>query len=228
MQLFEQAVSLDPDNGDALVGVARNKANLVFAGWSQSPAEDLNTAFQYAERAIDIDQDHALAWFSKGQVLLARRDFAGALECYERAVGLNPSQSGFRQLQAIALICLGRAAEAFEPVQEAIRISPRDFYISDYYMTFGWAYWELDRFQDAIEQFHRSIAQNPKIEATHFLLASSFKRLGREDEGQQAVRAALAINPVWTAERVKAFYPVRPLMMQRLTDDLTKLGLPER
>ena len=120
LQLLEQAVRLDPCNGDALAALARNKSILVFAGWSASPADDLKSAYECAERALEIDQEDALAWFAMGQVLLARDDFAAALECYERAIDLNPSHASARQLYAVALIGVERANEALTPVHEAI------------------------------------------------------------------------------------------------------------
>ena len=228
LQLLEQAVSVDPRNVDALAALARNKSILVFAGWSASAADDLRSAYECAERALEIDQDNAVAWFARGQVLLARRDFAAALECYERAIDLNPSLANARQLHGVALIGLGRASEAFAPVQEAIRISPRDFYIADYYMTLGWAHWELDQYEEAVGQLRRSVAQNSKFEASYFLLASSLKQLGQEDEAVKCVETVMATNSSWTVERIKASYPVRAATIRKLGDDLLMLGLPER
>lgn len=128
----------------------------------------------------------------------------------------------------MALISLGRASEAFAPLHEALRISPRDYYVADYYMTLGWAYWELDRFEEAVVQLRRSVAQNIRLEAAYFLLASSLKRIGKAGEAAQCLRDTLEAYPAWTAQRLKSSYPVRPEMMQRLVDDLLMLGLPER
>lgn len=73
LQLLEQAVTLDPKNGSALAALARNKSILVFPGWSASPVDDLKSAWECAERALEIDQEDALAWFSKGQVFIRSR-----------------------------------------------------------------------------------------------------------------------------------------------------------
>ncbi len=227
LRLFERAVELDHNNGDAIAGVARHKANLVFAGWSQSPTEDLKSALQYAERALELNADNAAAWFAKGQTFLASKRFAAALDCYDRAVELNPSHPNYRQLQAVALIGLGRSSEAFEPVQEAIRLSPRDMYIADFYMTLGAACWDLNRYPEAIDWLNRSVAQNPKIEFVHFLLASSYLRSDRRDEATISVKEVLAINPLWTIARVRSFYPIRDVAMSKLAGDLSMLGLPE-
>ncbi len=227
LRLFECAAELDPRNGDAIAGVARHKAILVFAGWSQSPTEDIGSALRYAERALEIDNDNAAAWFAKGQANLALRRFAAALECYDRAVELNHSHAVYRQLQAVALLGLGRASEAFEPVQEAIRLSPRDLYIADFYMTIGAACWDLVRYPEAVDWLNRSVAQNPKIEFVHLLLASSFVRLGRRDEAASSIKDVLAINPLWTVARVRNFYPINAVSMGKLAEDILSLGLPE-
>jgi hypothetical protein len=43
----------------------------------------------------------------------------------------------------MAKIALGSAEEAFEPLQEAIRLTPHDLHSADLVFCMGWAYWEL-------------------------------------------------------------------------------------
>ena len=228
IRLLERAAELDPQNGDALAGLARHKAILVFTGWSLSPKDDMSSALQCAERALEVDKDNGNAWFAKGQTFLALKQFSAALECYDQAVELNPSQSSYRQLQAICLIGLGRSNEAFEPVKEAIRLSPRDLYLADFYMTVGMAYWDLERYPDAIEWLTRSAAQNPKIEFVRLMLASSHLHLNSPELAATAIEEALEINPRLTIARVRNSYPIRAVAINRFTDDLLLLRLPEK
>jgi tetratricopeptide (TPR) repeat protein len=41
--------------------------------------------------ALDIDQNDATVWYNKGVVLGKLGRFKEATECYDKAVGLNPS-----------------------------------------------------------------------------------------------------------------------------------------
>lgn len=149
ISLYEEAAQLDPHNSDAWAGFARGKANRVFAGWSANPNKDLRLAAIASQKALDIDPNNPDGIFAKGQVFLAQRNFAAALEAYEHACELNPSHPNYHQLRSVAKLGLGRAIEAIEPINEAIRLSPRDFFIADFYMCLGWAYWDLGDHEQA-------------------------------------------------------------------------------
>ena len=75
---------------------------------------------------MEINPNDHYVVFAKGHVAFARRDYAEALEAYVYATELNPSRAVSHQLAGMAKIALGRAEEAFEPLNEAIRLSPRD------------------------------------------------------------------------------------------------------
>jgi tetratricopeptide (TPR) repeat protein len=206
--------------------LARAKANLVFAGWSSNPGEDLRLAVAASQKALEINPHDPDALFAKGQVFLAQKNFAAALEAYEHAIELNPSHPNYHQLRGVAKLALGRAEEAFAPLHEAIRLSPRDFFIADFYMCLGWAYWELADHQQARHWLERSIAQNSGIEATHFLLASTLLRMGQAQEAKEVIRALLSEKPHWTVQRAK-FYATSAASQPGFLNDLRDAGLPE-
>lgn len=226
ISLYEQAAQLDPRNSDAWAGFARGKANLVFAGWSSNPGEDLRLAATASQKALDIDPNNPDALFAKGQVFLARRNFAAALEAYEHACELNPSHPNYHQLRGVAKLGLGRSTEAIEHIHEAIRLSPRDFFIADFYMCLGWAYWDLGDHQQAKHWLERSIAQNSGIEATHFLLASTLLRMGQAEEASAVVKGVLNEKPHWTVQLCK-LYPTSTASQAGFLKDLQDAGLPE-
>jgi tetratricopeptide (TPR) repeat protein len=70
----------------------------------------------------------------------------------------------------------GRAEEVLELLNEANRLRQRDLQIADYYMGMGLAYWELERYPEALQWLERSRAQNSRIEETSSLLASTYLR----------------------------------------------------
>jgi adenylate cyclase len=228
LKLYEQAVELDSRNADAWAGVAAVKAMLVVLGWSPTPADDLRSAMAACEQALAINPSDAYAVFAKGQIFMAQKNFTAALECYEHSIELNPCHPNYRQLAGVAKIALGRAEEAFEPLNEAIRLSPRDLNIDMFYTCKGWAYWELDRYPEAMQWLERSKAQNSRIEATCFFLASTYLRMGQQEKAEATVRDVLEIKPSWTTKVVEASYPLRPTSLIALVEDLRKAGLPDQ
>jgi adenylate cyclase len=227
LKLCEQAVALDSRNADAWAGIATIKASIVVIGWSATPAEDLRAAMAASERALAINPHNPVAVCAKGRIFLAQGKFATALEAFEHAIELNPSHPDYRLLAGLAKIFLGRADEALESLNEAIRLSPRDLQIADYYMGMGMAYWELARYPEALRWLERSRAQNSGIEATSFLLASTYLRMGQQEKAEAAVRDALQTKPDWTTRLVESSYPLRSASLVALVDDLRKAGLPD-
>jgi TolB-like protein/class 3 adenylate cyclase/Tfp pilus assembly protein PilF len=228
LKLCEQAVQLDSRNADAWAGIATIKASVVVIGWSKTPAEDLRSAMAASEQALAINPQNPVAVSAKGRIFLAQRNFAAAHEAFEHAVELNPSHPDYRHLAGMAEIALGRAEDALESLKEAIRVSPRDLQIADYYMGMGMAYWELERYPEALQWLERSRAQNSRIEGTSFLLASTYLRTGQPEKAEAAVNDALQTKPDWTTKLVEASYPLRSASLVALVDDLREAGLPEK
>jgi adenylate cyclase len=227
LKLCEQAAALDSRNADAWAGIATIKASIVVIGWSKTPAEDLRVAMAASERALAINPHHPVAVCAKGRIFLAQGKLATALEAFEYAIELNPSHPDYRLLTGVAKILSGRAEEALESLNEAIRLSPRDLQIADYYMGMGMAYWELERYPEALQWLERSRAQNSGIEVTSFLLASTYLRMGQQEKAEAAVRDALQTKPDWTTRLVESSYPLRSTSLVALVDDLRKAGLPD-
>jgi tetratricopeptide (TPR) repeat protein len=227
LDLYQQALKLDADNGEALAGVARNLGVLIYQGWSKSPADDLRTAMECADRALALDPDNAKAVYARGHAFLIKRDYAAALEAYEEAVRLNPSVPVTHQFVGLAKIYLGRSDESIEHLSEAIRLSPRDYNIADFYVSLGGACWHLARFAEAIDWLDRALRQNPRIEVTHLYLASAKLRLGRPHEAETAIKNVLAINPSLSVKAVGASPIVGSVAMPDFLDDLRKAGLPD-
>jgi TolB-like protein/Tfp pilus assembly protein PilF len=228
LKLCEQAVRLDSRNADAWAGIATVKASAVVIGWSQTPSEDLRSAMAASEQALAINPQNPIAVSAKGRIFLAQKNSAAALEAFEHAIELNPSHPDYRQLAGMAKILLGRAEEALESLKEAIRLSPRDLQIADYYLLMGVACWELERYPEALNWFERSKAQNSRIEATKFFLASTYLRMGEQEKANAAVRDALQTKPDWTTRVVESSYPLRSASMAALVDDLRKAGLSDK
>ena len=179
-----------------------------------------------SHKALDIDSNNPDAIFAKGQVFLAQKNFAAALEAYEHACELNPSPPNYHQLRGVAKLSLGKPIEAIELIHEAIRLSPRDFFLADFYMCLGWAHWDLGDHEQAKNWLERSIAQNSGIEATHFLLASTLLRMGQSEEAEAVIKSVLNEKPHWTVQLCK-LYPMSSASQPRFLKDLHDAGLPD-
>jgi Flp pilus assembly protein TadD len=115
---FEKALSLEPGNVVALLGLSRFH-------WSL-PAQyggDLAKAQHYAERLRAADP--AKGELELGAVAARRRDFTAALQHFESAAELDPKNVEAHVSCGNILMRLERLREARERYELALRIAPR-------------------------------------------------------------------------------------------------------
>jgi TolB-like protein len=123
---FERALKLEPDNVEALVGIAMVDA--ATAGFLLADDPDLRLAAAEAAliKALSLDPQHAPAHMFLGIVQsCTNRAAQGVAEC-EHALALNRNLAEAHAHIGVTKIYVGGAAETEAHVQEALRVSPRD------------------------------------------------------------------------------------------------------
>ena len=89
-------------------------------------------------------------------------------------------------------------------------------------------------YEQAVAWFRRSIEANRNFPDPHFDLAAALAQLGRFDEAHSAVKAGLALNPVYCVSRVRAAWTARSdeptylAQIERILEGLRKAGVPEQ
>jgi tetratricopeptide (TPR) repeat protein len=124
--LFDRALSADPDNVEALIGSARADV----AEGAMSFATDPMAAFAAAEakltKLLSLVPDHARGHMSLGAVeIWTKRAAEGIAEC-EHALGLDRNLAHAHATIGLGKIFIGRPEESEAHIAEALRVSPRD------------------------------------------------------------------------------------------------------
>ena len=123
---FERALELEPDNVEALVGIAAVDTASATLFLADDAVERLAAAETALIKALSLAPQHALAHMFMGLVQLAsNRLDQGIAEC-EHALVLNRNLAEAHGSLGAAKLLVGRAAETEVHVQEALRLSPRD------------------------------------------------------------------------------------------------------
>jgi tetratricopeptide (TPR) repeat protein len=131
-------------------------------------------------------------------------------------------------------IFLGRAEEADAHIGEALRLSPRDTLAYVWMTRAGFAKNVLGSYEQAIPWFQRAIEANRNYTNSHFGLAAALAQLGRLDEARSAVKAGLALNPVFAVARARAAWTAisddRTYLagLEPIFDGMRKAGVPEQ
>jgi tetratricopeptide (TPR) repeat protein len=187
--LFDRALSADPDNVEALIGSARADV----AEGAMSFATDPMAAFAAAEakltKLLSLVPDHARGHMSLGAVeIWTKRAAEGIAEC-EHALGLDRNLAHAHATIGLGKIFIGRPEESEAHIAEALRVSPRDSLAYVWMTNAGFAKTLLRLYDQAVPQYRRAIEANRNYPFSHFALAAALARLDRLVEARSADRA---------------------------------------
>jgi tetratricopeptide (TPR) repeat protein len=123
---FERALTLDPNNTEALVGVAQVDTALAANLFTNDRIARLAEAETVLIEVLSVAPNHALAHLVLAIVqIFSNRAAQGIAEC-ERALALDRNLATAHAFIGLAKYALGHADETEGHILEALRISPRD------------------------------------------------------------------------------------------------------
>jgi tetratricopeptide (TPR) repeat protein len=228
---FERALALDPENIEALVGMAQ--VNIV--GGTSFFTDDRAALFSAAEtnaiKALSLAPDHALAHLVLGTIhIYTKRAAQGIAEC-EQALALNRNLASAHAWIGIAKTYIGRPEETETHVHEALRLSPRDIRSYVWLQIVGVAKLCLNADREAVAWLRRSIEANRNHPTAHFSFAAALGLIGALDEARTAAKAGLALNPDFTIRRFRAGAfsdnPIYLATRERVYEGMRIAGVPE-
>jgi tetratricopeptide (TPR) repeat protein len=230
---FEKAVALDPENVEAMVGLARVDSSLGAAVMT----DDWSARFAAAEttiiKALSLAPNHPLAHAILGFVqIFTNRAAHGIAEC-EQALTLDRNLARAHAVIGLAKYFLGQGAETEPNINEAFRLSPRDTFAARWMVWVGLAKAQLGADAEAVIWMRRGLDANRNYSVTHFVLAALLVRLGKLDEARAAVNAGLALDPRFTIRRYRdvtyanSDNPTYRAGRERLIEGMRLAGVPE-
>ena len=123
---FERALTVDPGNVDALLGVGRTDFEVGASFLSDDRDARLASAEATMGKVLSLRPNDARAHEILGGVLYQTNRAAQSIAEFERALALDPNLAGAHADIGDAKIFIGRAGETEVDVNEALRLSPHD------------------------------------------------------------------------------------------------------
>ncbi len=121
----------------------------------------------------------------------------------------------------------GRAKEAIPHIDHAMRLSPRDIFLTGMLTDRAFVLFDLGRYEEALEWARRArLSPNPRT-MTFALLAVVLSKLGRQDEAGAAVNDLLAHAPGMSCSKYRENLFGAPEVMARFANALRQAGLPQ-
>ncbi len=226
--LFERAIESNPTFGPAFSGLALNHIFLVINGLTDSPEDHREKALLASRRAVELDDEDAMARAVLGVVHHGRREPEEAISDLQTALDLNPS-SAFAHLYlgTVLLFGFGKAEEAITHCNLAIRLSPHDPNLGVVMGRFAAAHLLLGDYEQAVE-YARKALRYPASQFRHTFLVSALAHLGRDEEAKRALAELLRRRPDFTCSFFKESSPIIfPDLNARIVEGLRKAGVPE-
>ena len=228
-KLWEKAAELDPNNSWLWQQIGWTYYRDARFGWTDTPVQSLDRAEELALKTLAVDDSHAEAYCLMSVVYMSRRQHDKAVAYGEKTLALAPNFADIQATIAIPFMYSGRAEEAIELVQHAMRLSP--YYPAWYLPVIGMAYRFTGQYEKAIDAMESWRARaNPRSALPHLFLAIFYVEAGRGEEAQVAVAEVLKRKPKASIAgylKAKTFPYKDQADIERVVDSLRKAGLPE-
>jgi TolB-like protein/class 3 adenylate cyclase len=231
---FDRALAADPDNVDALVGLARGDLVQGMSLFVTDPMAAFSSAEAKLTKALSSVPDHARGHLTLGWIeIFTRRAVEGIAEC-EHALALDRNLATAHSVIGLGKIFIGRAEETEAYVGEALRLSPRDSHAYGWIHTAGYAKSHLGSWEQAVAWYRRAIEANRNFPYPHFQLAAALAQLGRLDEAQSAAKAGLGLDPAFAFSRARGLWtamsddPTYLAQLEPIREGMRKAGVPEQ
>ena len=228
-RLFRRAIELDPGlaQAHAWLSFAMVLAMLYFEADPSEPR--LDEAVSIARKAVELDERDALARFTYGRALLARKSYRDSIAELESAVELNPNLAVVYCGLGDSLAYEGRFTEAIPYFEKAINLSPFDPQRWAFYSYRALAHVLAGEFENAVEWARRA-TRVPNCHYWPFAhLVAALGHLQRDSELAGALADLRHRKPTFSCSfaRERLFYIKNPEHLERYLEGLRKAGLTE-
>ena len=228
---FERALALDPENVEAMVGMASVDVAVGGVLLTDDKIAFCSAAEANAIKALSLAPNHAEAHLVLGMVyIFTNRAAQGIAEC-EQALMLNPNIADVHSAIGFGKCLMGQAAETEGYILEALRLSPRDIGAHWWIFCVGRAKIQLGANAEAVPWFRRSIEANRNFPSAHFALAAALALIDAVDEARAAAKIGLSLNPGFTIRRFRvgasSDNPSYLAGLERICEGLRLAGVPE-
>lgn len=199
--LFERAAAIDPKLPDAIGGLAYVDSRDHFNGWVEPGDNKAKRAREEAELTIALDPNYALAYYIKANLLAYgmkpgdEQTGAEALDAAETALRLNPSLAFAHYVVGTINTNLGHYDKAIEQIDQAIRLSPRDYLLGPWLTHLGRAHFGLGQYPTAVQEELRSLDTGYHTFQPYLALAAAYAANGEDEKAKKAMSEALRANP---------------------------------
>jgi adenylate cyclase len=227
LELLEKGLAIDPKYPLALSLAGWCHAQRSVYNWADDIAVSQGMARSLAERAAEMSGDDPIILAILGAVHTFVRNYGTARVLLERAVTLDPNAAwAWTRLGWIENYA-DQPQKAIEDFERALRLSPIDPMNFNNYVGIGSAHEVAQEYDMAAAFYRRALQERPNASWIYRNLAASLSGAGRVEEAKQAFAELMRSYPDLTISKFKQAMVFSPAVLDRMAENLRKLGLPD-
>jgi adenylate cyclase len=233
VSLFERALTLDPQSVEAQSWLAASLAFRVANGYGYSATLEIQRAEELVGKALAASPRNWFAHYAKGSLRrVVQHRCEEAIPEYEIALALNPYWMNTLVGLGSCKLLTGSIEEVIPLSEQAIRLSPRDPFISIPFIQIGQVHLLQSRTDEAIVWFERARNALPGYPEPHAWLSSAYALKGETERAAAELEEARREGSYPSIARLKAVEDfgvpkVRALFETTYLAGLRKAGMPE-
>ena len=171
LNLFKQAISIDPDYACAHAWLAQAYFREGLNLWSSSHENSFSLLFDHANKAVALDDNDSLSHTALAIANLFRGEHELARAHFERALALNPSNTDAMVHFARWHALTGNPDKGLVLLNEALEYNP----LANYQWFVGQIEYIAERYEEAVQALISISSPNALV---HAFLAASYGQLG--------------------------------------------------
>jgi adenylate cyclase len=227
IELLEKALAIDPKYPLALSLAGWCHAQRSVYNWADDIAGSQRMALSLAERAAEMSGDDPIVLAVLGAVHTFVRNYGTARVLLERAVTLDPNAAWAWTRLGWLESYADQTQKAIEHFERALRLSPIDPMNFNNYVGMGSAHEVAQEYDQAAALYRRALQERPNARWIYRNLSSSLSGAGRLEEAKEAYAELLRSYPDLTISKFKQAMVFSPAALDRMGENLRKLGLPD-
>jgi adenylate cyclase len=226
IDLFKQAIALDPTLAIAHAYLATIMVQGVHYGWIKSTRELWEQAMSLAETSVRLDPHSSFTFTILAYLHAMRGNHEAADEAIRKAVQLNPYDMGARGVQGICHLISGDHRQAIELLSMAVtrgNSDPRYQWAG----SIAFSHYLLRQYDASLSWGREALYLNPNHLQVLSIRAAALAQSGRSEEAAEAARVLLSNYPDLTVERhLRNFHWKNPDDVAHYREGLLKAGVP--
>jgi adenylate cyclase len=227
LELLEKALAIDPQYPLALSLAGWCHAQRSVYNWADDIAGSQAMARTLAERAAAMSGDDPITLAVLGAVHTFVHNHGTARVLLERAVTLDPNAAWAWSRLGWLENYADQPQKAIRNFERALRLSPIDPMNFNNYVGIGSAHEIAQEYSEAAALYRRALEERPNASWIYRNLAAALSGAGRVEEAKQAFADLMRSYPDLTVSKFKQAMVFSAPVLDRMAENLRKLGLPE-